>query len=382
MSACLTIPMPRHALASGSLAVPAILVATLLWGVSTSVAKLTLHEWPPLSQAWLRFAVALAVLVPLVLLGRGRLALGRMPALLGLTGVALFYALHNLGLHATSGVNASLILDGGTPALTVVLGAIMLGEQPRRRSTAGLVISLLGVGVVVLVAGPEGFGAVGYGDLLMLVSAALWALYSVVGRAIFASQGVLPVVAGSTVYGVLFLAPAAMFEVSRVGPPQVTAQGVGLVIFLGLGCSALAYLLLGHALTHLSAWRVASWTTLMPLVGVVAAAILLREPILLTQMAGGALILVGVMVASRAEPNEAAQRLPTESVVWPSAPERKKWYGKPRAGSEAHNPAASDSPSARPQPGQPLEHDGAAHLQAGRDVDDSTTAIAHFAQDV
>jgi drug/metabolite transporter (DMT)-like permease len=317
--------MPRR-FDARTLAVPAILLATLLWGVSTSVAKLALDEWPPLAQAWFRFAVALVVLIPLCHLSRHRVALGRLPALLGFTGIALFYALHNLGLHATSAVNASLILDGGTPALTLGFGAILLDERPRRIPLIGLMTSLIGVGGVVLAAGPGGFGAVGQGDLLMLTSAALWGLYSVVGKVTLADQGVLPVITGSTIYGVLFLTPAALFEMSLVGPPRVTAQGTSLVLFLGLGCSALAYLLFGHALTHLSAWQVASWTTLMPLVGVVAAALLLREPILIAQIAGGALILLGVMMTSRRVPRPEGR---DERVVWPSAPERKRAFSQP-----------------------------------------------------
>ncbi len=297
-SAALAIPFT---VTSGVLATPAILAATLLWGMSTSAAKLALDDWPPISQAWLRFAVALVVLIPLVRLMSGRLALGRMPALLGVIGVGLFYAVHNLGLHATSAMNASLILDGGTPALTILFGAMLLGERPRRRPAIGLLLSLLGVGIVVLAKESGRIGEVGHGDLLMILSAALWALYSIVGKQIFRTEGVLPVVAGSTLYGTVLLSPPAVFELTQIGIPAITLQGAGLLLFLGVGCSAIAYLFLGHALIHLTAWKVASWTTIMPLVGVIAAVAFLREEMALGQAAGGALILAGVALATIAD---------------------------------------------------------------------------------
>jgi len=339
---------PRAWTSSGILATPAIQAATLLWGVSTSAAKLALLDWPPFTQAWLRFVVALLVLIPLNRMMGSRLALGRMPALLGLIGVALFYALHNLGLQFTSGVNASLILDGGTPALMIVFGAVLLRERPGRRAGAGLLISLGGIGVVVLANDSSGFGSLGLGDLLIVVSAALWALYAVIGKGVFAARGVLPVVSGSSLYGVLFLALPALVEISHGGGPTLTWQGGGIMLFLGAGCSALAYLFLGHALTHLTAWKVASWSTLMPLVGVVAAMILLREGFGTWQLAGGGLILLGVVLTSLPDAADVGRKAaPLDS----SQPDADHIYpGAPRRVAEDQSPPIERETSARRSP--------------------------------
>jgi drug/metabolite transporter (DMT)-like permease len=179
--------------ATAALATAAALGSTIVWGVSTPVAKLALVDWPPLLQAWVRFAIALAVLIPWLLMKRQRVALGRGPALLGLLGVGLFYALHNIGLQLTSAINSSLILDGGTPILTVLMAALVLKERPQRLALIGLIASFAGVAAVIVGANRT-LGAVGYGELIMLASAALWAVYSIIGRRIFAAHGVLPVV--------------------------------------------------------------------------------------------------------------------------------------------------------------------------------------------
>lgn len=282
---------------TAALATCAALGSTIIWGISTPVAKLALVDWPPLFQAWIRFAIALAVLIPWLLMKRQRIALGRGPALLGLLGVGLFYALHNVGLQRTSAINSSLILDGGTPILTVLLAALVLNERPQRPAVLGLIASFAGVAAVIVGAN-RAFGSVGYGELIMLASAALWAAYSIIGRRIFAAGGVLPVVAGSTLYGAIFLAPAAGYEGLQRGMPSLSAGGVSLLLFLGVGCSALAYILVGFALTHLPAWQVAALSTVMPLVSLVAAGVIWREPVDTSQVAGGLLILSGLVLCT------------------------------------------------------------------------------------
>lgn len=283
--------------ATAALATGAALGSTIIWGVSTPIAKLALVDWPPLFQAWLRFAVALAVLIPWLLVKRQRIALGRGPALLGLLGVGLFYALHNIGLQRTSAINSSLILDGGTPILTVLLAALILKERPQRPAAMGLIASFAGVAAVIIGANRT-FGGVGYGECIMLASAILWAVYSIIGRRIFAASGVLPVVTGSTLYGAIFLAPAACFEGVQSGMPSLTPGSISLLLFLGVGCSALAYILVGYALTHLPAWHVAALSTVMPLVSLVAAGMIWREPVDISQMAGGLLILGGLVLCA------------------------------------------------------------------------------------
>lgn len=283
--------------ATALLATGAALGSTIIWGLSTPVAKLALLDWPPLFQAWIRFAVALAVLIPWLLMKRQRVALGRGPALLGLLGVGLFYALHNIGLQRTSAINSALILDGGTPILTVLLAALVLNERPHRPAVVGLIASFAGVAAVIVGAN-RALGSVGFGECIMLASAVLWAAYSIIGRRIFAAGGVLPVVTGATLYGWIFLAPAALYEGMQSGVPSLSPSCLSLLLFLGVGCSALAYILVGYALTHLPAWHVAALSTVMPLVSLAAAGVIWREPVDASQIAGGLLILSGLVLCT------------------------------------------------------------------------------------
>lgn len=97
------------------LAVLALAGTTALWGQPFVAAKAVLQDVPPVPLALLRFALAAAVLVPLACRGSSHPALGRPPAPLGLSGVALFVLCQHAGRRHASAADATLILRGGLP---------------------------------------------------------------------------------------------------------------------------------------------------------------------------------------------------------------------------------------------------------------------------
>ncbi len=125
------------------LAVLALVGANVLWGGSATASKVALAHIPPLTLAWLRVALALVVLLPLVHWAGDRPATGRAPALLGLIRVALFCSAQPLGLRAADASTASL-LNGAIPVLTALLAVPLLGERLGGRRLAGLLVSLTG----------------------------------------------------------------------------------------------------------------------------------------------------------------------------------------------------------------------------------------------
>src|SRR5918997_4918806 len=122
-----------------SIAAPlALPAAAMLWGTSFVAAKVVLVDLPPVAVAFLRFTIAAAVLVPIACRGGHRPELRVQPALLGLTGVTLFFLCQNAGLRQASAAHATLILGGGLPILTALLAACCLAERPSRRQMIGL----------------------------------------------------------------------------------------------------------------------------------------------------------------------------------------------------------------------------------------------------
>jgi drug/metabolite transporter (DMT)-like permease len=280
-----------------TLAVLALIAANVIWGASAVASKAVLIHVPPMTLACLRVGIAFAVLLPLTARNGERPARGSAPALLGLTGVALFCLLQNVGLCNASAANTALI-NGAIPVVTALMAAAFLGERLGSRRVTGLVVSGLGVAAVVLLGTGATLGASAVGNLFPVAGAVSFAAYAVLGRRAFASGNTLAVVAGSTRYGLLFLLPGTAFELATGGIGLLTINDVLLLLYLGIGCSALAFILCGYALARLDAAQGAVFGNLKPLVGVGLAVVLLGESLTPGHLGGGALVLLGVLLAS------------------------------------------------------------------------------------
>lgn len=125
-----------------------------------------------------------------------------------------------------------------------------------------------------------------------------FAIYAVLGRRAFGQGSGLALVAGSTRYGLLCLLPFTVLELTAKDFGSVTVQDGLLLLYLGAGCSALAFLLCGYGLRHLEASHSAVYGNIKPLAGVALAVGLLGEPLTINQIGGGMLVLLGVGVAS------------------------------------------------------------------------------------
>jgi drug/metabolite transporter (DMT)-like permease len=291
----------RARLSTTTLAILALAGAAALWGTSFVAAKVVLAEVPPVTLACLRFVIAAVVLLPLSL-RRRRPVLNRDAALLGLTGISVFFLLQYAGLRLASAADATLVLGGGLPLLTTLLGFVVLAEKLDRWQLGGLTCSLLGVALVALDGeGRSGSSAWGLG--LLFLAAACGAISFIVGRRVFSGPDLIPTLAGSTVYGVVFLLPVAAFELHTVGLAMPSQRALLFLLYLGAGCSALAFALWAYGLRHLTATQNALVSNLELPIGLLAA-LLLGEALGWGQLAGGPLIVAGALLAAAAPRRE------------------------------------------------------------------------------
>ncbi|MCC6793358.1 MAG: DMT family transporter [Thermomicrobiales bacterium] len=276
--------------------VAALLLAGLLWGTSDVAGKTALDGIPPITLAMVRFAVAAAVLWPLALRNGGARPRGSRIALMGLLGIASAFLLQNAGLQRTDAANASM-LQGAAPILVVLGASILLRETLGRTRLYGTAIALAGV-VAITVTGRHGIGEPGAGDLCALGSAACFAAFILIGRPVFAAYGTVAVLAGAVGWSMVILAPLSVIELASGQVTAIGAETIGLVLYLGIGCSALTYLLWGYALSHMEAGQAAVFDNMVPIIGLIAAAVLLNERPTHWQIAGGLLVVLGAWITS------------------------------------------------------------------------------------
>ena len=91
--------------------------------------------------------------------------------------------------------------------------------------------------------------------------------------------------------------PLAVAETWVAGPPSIHLEDGALVAYLGVGCSALTYVLWGYALRNIEAGRAAIFDSLIPVVGVATAVLVLQEAPLAWHLIGGMLVVAGVWLA-------------------------------------------------------------------------------------
>jgi drug/metabolite transporter (DMT)-like permease len=279
------------------LAIIALFSANVIWAGSAVASKTALAHVQPLTLTSMRTAIAVVILGILVHRRGGSIATGRIPVLLGLTGVGLFGASQNIGLLFADATTTAL-LGAATPILTMALAVPMLGERLSSLQVLGVTVALLGVSLIVLLGRGDLAGTAAIANLLPLASAVCFAVYNVIGRGAFRSGNTLALVAGSARYGLIFLLPLTVLELARTEPGQLQVHSAALILYLGVGCSVAAFLLSGYGLSHMEAGHGGIYGNLKPVVGVFLAVTLLGEPLRVIQVVGGALVLLGIGIVS------------------------------------------------------------------------------------
>ncbi len=282
-----------------------MLGAVLIWGSNLIVVKSTLVEIPPMAFNAVRFVIAPALLLVLTQLIEHDIHIARrdwgLAVLVGLVGHFAHQVLFVQAIARTSATNVSLIL-AATPAFVALIGVASRRERLAARNWLGIVLSFVGIFLVI---SSQGSGLqFGHqtlaGDLMMLGSTILWALYILLSRPLVMRTSPLRAAAWSMIVATPLLVV--------VGVPQLRSHDWGAVSigsWLGLLYSAVfsiaaSYAIWNLGIRHVGSTRVAVYSYLTPLVTVIVAWIFLGEVLRPLQAVGGVMVLVGVALGRHA----------------------------------------------------------------------------------
>jgi drug/metabolite transporter (DMT)-like permease len=290
----------------------AALVAIILWGISFVATKAALRELAPVPLIFGRLVLGVALLLAILAARGERLprdgATWRELAWLGFVGVAVHLLLQAVALTRTSAVHTGWLI-GLIPIWSAILAALFLGERLNARQVAGFALGFAGA-LLVMTGGRLDAGLLALpstqGDLLVLVSTVNWAVYTILGRRVVPRLGARVATAGAMTAGTLMLAPLFFAQGGTAAFAHLSPGGWAALLFLGLGCSGLGYLLWYGALEKLEAGQVAVFLYLEPLVTLAAAAWWLDEPIGIVAVVGGVVVLAGVSLVQRRAGSRAA----------------------------------------------------------------------------
>lgn len=268
--------------------------SAILAGANFNLSKPVLADLHPMVAGAGRFGLAAMVLIAMgVARGPGPdwRRHGMAYGVLGTVGVGGFNLLFLSGMQDTSAVNGALIM-ATNPLLTTVLAAMVLGERISSRQMLALPVALIGVSVVVLGGGVH--LGINRGDALMVGADVCWAAYNVLTRKMLSPGRGVGHVTGIVTVGALVQAAAAVVVGAPIAMPGPNASMA--LVAMALGGTVLVFLFWNEALARLGAGRTVAFMNFVPVSAMVISAFSGAMPTV-TQLAGGALVILAVSVA-------------------------------------------------------------------------------------
>jgi drug/metabolite transporter (DMT)-like permease len=289
-----------------------LIAVTLFWGGTFVAGRLISGEVPHIFIAWGRFIIACFFLYFLAKRMEGglpKLTRSQFHATfaLGATGVFL-YNLSFLAALEQMPAGRSALFVAFNPIITALAMALIFRERLGWRKWAGIAVAFVGAAVVIsrgdlLSMINDISSSVGMGELLMFIAVCAWAAYTILGK--HALKGMSPIAATTyaSIWGLLLLTLAAVLEMPNLDHSKMTGTVWAAIFYLGFFGTVLGFVWYYEGVNTIGPARTAVFNNLVPVFGVSLAALVLNEPILISMIIGGCIVIAGVYLTNASPKN-------------------------------------------------------------------------------
>ncbi|PKO22420.1 MAG: hypothetical protein CVU38_09590 [Chloroflexi bacterium HGW-Chloroflexi-1] len=275
----------------------------LIWGINFSVVKLALRDFSPLAFNAVRFGLATAVMVAILVLRGESFRLARRDLLpivfLGLSGHTLYQLVFIFGLAETIPANSALLM-ATSPIFVAIYGRVLGIERTNRLMWAGIALSFAGI---LLVIGGDGELSLGggtlRGDLLILAAAMLWAAYTTASMPLLTRYSPVKVTALSMVVGTIPFVVISTPALLRQDWHATTVGGWGGLLYSAVFAVVVGYVIWYTSVQRVGNARTAVYSNLIPVVAGVIGWLALGDRLTPLQLVGAAVVLAGIMLTRR-----------------------------------------------------------------------------------
>lgn len=295
----------RNAFSSHTMGIFFALLATIVWSFNFIVGRGLADSFMPCTLATGRWLVAFAAVLPFALpaIIRERhhyLTNWRYYGILALLGIAYFNTAIYAAARTVPALNLSLIATS-SPLFTIVFSRIFFGEPITRTRFAGILVALCGIILLITRGDFSVLAQLSFqgGDLLMLSAALSFAVYTLLVRKRPAGCSTLSYLGVTFGLGFFMLLPLALWEMFSHGIPDFTPTAVGAFVYMGVGASLFSFACWSRAIEAIGPSKASVIYYSLPFFCGVEAVLFLGEPVLWVHFAGGALILGGMVLATR-----------------------------------------------------------------------------------
>lgn len=273
-----------------------------IWGITFVSTKILLESFSPAEILFIRFSLGFAALfiiypkfAPVYNLKNESLFI-----FAGLFGICLYLLLENTALSYTLASNVGLLVSI-SPFISAVLAYLFLKEEKLKPLFfVGIVLALFGVamiifnGTIVLELNPAG-------DILALLAAASWAVYSLFVKKI-SYLNIHPIQSTRKIffYGLIFTLPYLLWSGFKADLEAFTiTKNILNLMFLGIGASALCFVTWSQAVKLLGTVKTSIYIYFIPVMTVISSIIILNEKLTFYSFTGIILIILGLIISGR-----------------------------------------------------------------------------------
>ncbi len=314
-----------------------VILAVIFWGVSFISTKVLLQEIPPVSIAFFRQFIAL---IPLSVMFIKKKAFFRLNvktvlhmAVASMFGIVLYFVFENSGLKFISASEASIIV-ATIPIFTLLMDTLVYRQKLDFRTLCLIIGSWVGVYLVIGGNGPVQAGSDTLkGSLLVFGAMVSWIVFTLITKRLSQQYDSLQMTFAQTLLSIPLFIPFVIQETANW--QRFSVLSFAHLIFLGVFCSAGAYVFFLNGIAVLGPGIASSYLNLIPLVTMIVGAVFLGDKLTPIQFAGAFIILVSLGLISffRLRQQQAARHLNTQPETQepsPNSPETAD--AKPQAG--------------------------------------------------
>ncbi|MFT3935379.1 MAG: DMT family transporter [Chitinophagaceae bacterium] len=281
------------------------LITVIIWSGNYVIARGIAKQLPPVSLAFYRWGLASVCIFPFAIkkmIEQKAILLANSHYIFwtALTGVTIFNTFIYLGGHYTSAINLALIGTTSAPIFSTCMAAIFLKEKISRNRIIGMLLCIIGILFLISQGSWQKLTHFhfGKGDVLVLISAFSFAIYTILVRKRPATISPIVFLAVIFITGTLFLLPFYAYEVMHNPAVQWTHNMVYIILYLGIGNSIIAFFCWNASIGKLGAAGTALFGNLIPVFSTIEAVIFLGEEFSDVHLISGIIVISGLIIAN------------------------------------------------------------------------------------
>jgi len=274
----------------------------LFWGLSFISTKQLLNEITPEMIIVMRLSLAISLLVIVLIIKKISFSvdIDNLKKILSLAAVAVFHLwIQITGLKFTSASNTGWII-GTAPIFMAILGYFYFKEKISFKKLLGIIIAFSGLLILVGKGNPFNIDLINnIGDWLVLLSAFTWGVYSIINKKITLNFSSVKTIFYLFLIMIIIILPFNINQNNFYSLINLSALGWINILFLGLLCSGVSYVIWSYLLREMSSAKVGAYLYIEPFITFIGAWILLKEEITFLMLLSGIIITFGVYLVNK-----------------------------------------------------------------------------------